>query len=188
MRHASSLKRFERGLFVELMPALVASHEIMGLSDGHDDPKVETHAVRFTGEAGNLFQPGRHIGLGSEVEVHIGVNGEGISARCADPFPLSVGLHSTLIDAEGVALAHRAANCCEPPFHLLDGHGPHRHDSESIISRRAPATRGAEYTGISDSSAMRPGRPVQRTLSRVPEQGEVGSFIFEEKPGPLEVR
>lgn len=117
------LEGFQRRLFRKLVLAGFAGHEVDGLADRHHDTKVQVHASVLADWAGEFLQPVGYVRLGSQVEFHVGVDGEGVAALETGALPFSIRLHAPAVDREPTGFADGATDRAEPGFDLFDGEG-----------------------------------------------------------------
>lgn len=82
----------------------------MGFPNRHHDPEIEGNTASFADRAGYVFQPVGKIGLGSQVEVHISMNREGIATLQTKALPLAIRLQTQAINHKGIGLADRASD------------------------------------------------------------------------------
>jgi hypothetical protein len=116
---------FKRGLFREGPFAIPASDEVDGFTDRHGRPEIQAYPPMVARGAGDFFEPVGDIRLGAQVELHVGVNREAIEALLADPPPLAVWLHKSVIDAKVGFLTNGTFDSRQAGFDFLNGRSGH---------------------------------------------------------------
>ena len=69
--------------------------------------------------AGDFLESQRYIGLGPEVELHVGIDRKRVEALLAEPSPISVRSHESFINGEAGLFADGAGDCVQAPFNFL---------------------------------------------------------------------
>jgi hypothetical protein len=93
--------------------------EVVGVPYGQSGSKVEVHPTVVTFGAGNLLESERYVRLGSEIELHVGMDGKRVEALLADAPPVAISSHESFIDAKARLLTDGAWDRVQPPFHFL---------------------------------------------------------------------
>ncbi len=123
-------KSLERRFLRELPFTAQARYEVVGIPHGQRGPKIEADALVIARRAGNLPQSKRHIGLGLQVKVHVGMDWKRVETFLADTPPLAVGSHKPFVKAEAGLFADGTLDCAKAPFHFLLREGDHQDSSD----------------------------------------------------------
>ena len=101
------------------MAAGAAGDKIKRFANRQHNAEVEVDPGAPACRTGNRLQDIRNIRLRALIKLHVGVNRETISTRCAHAFPVAVRLHAAAINAELIRLADGAMYRTETRFDLF---------------------------------------------------------------------